>query len=84
MLPDLAAHQRECIAEGWLGLMVPGGLSDRQFLALGVGMGHQRHQGEESQQDGGRPQDGQVRPLALGLHAQVFAGFVQSDFHLPA
>src|SRR5579859_6823319 len=83
MLPNLAAHQRQRIAEGRSGLVVPGRLPDGQLTAFGVLMGHKRHQREQRQQGGRGPQDGQVRPLALSLHTQVFSDLMQGDFQLP-
>ena len=84
MLPDLPSHQGQRIAEGWLGLVIPGRLPDGQLAALGVLMRDERHQREQRQQGGRGPQDRQVRPLALGLHAQMFADLTQGDFQPPS
>ena len=40
--------------------------------------------GEKTQQQRSGTGNRFVRPLALGFHAQVAAGFFQGDFHLPA
>ena len=81
MLPNLPAHPGQRITEGRPGLVVPGGLPDRQLPTSGVLMRQQRDQGEQRQQGRCGPQDCQVRPLALGLDAQVFADLMQSDFN---
>ena len=47
-------------------------------------MGQQRHQREQPQQRRRRPPDGQLRPLALGLDAEVAADLFLGHFHLPA
>ena len=79
--PDLAAHRRQRVAEGRLGLVIPGGLADRQLLSASVLMRQQRHQREETQQGWRGAQDRQVRPLALSLYAQMLTHFVKGDFN---
>ena len=43
-----------------------------------------RHQREEAQQRGRGAQDRPVRPLPLGLHAQMLTDLVKGHFRLPA
>ena len=76
MLPNLPTHERQRIAERRFGLMIPSRLSDGQLAPPGMLMRDERDQREQRQQRGRRAQDGQVRPLTLGLHAQVFANFM--------
>ena len=47
-------------------------------------MSKERNQGKESEQGRSRAQNGQVRPLALGLDAQVRSRFLKGDLQLPA
>ena len=82
-LPDLPADQRQRITEGWLRLVVPSCLPDRQFAPAGVLMRQQRDQREQPQQHGRCTQDRQIRPLALSLHAQMLPHLVISHFDLP-
>src|SRR5215469_8071621 len=63
---------------------IPGCLANRQRLPLEQLMSKDRDQREESKQCRCGAQDGQVRPLALGLHAQMSAYFMKGDFHWPA
>src|SRR5215212_541135 len=46
--------------------------------------GQERDQGEQPKQTRRRTGDGQVRPLALGLDAEVVTHVPEGDFHLPA
>ena len=48
------------------------------------GVGGQGGPGEEAQQSRRGAGDGQVGPLALGLHAQMGARFLKGDLELPA
>jgi hypothetical protein len=84
MHPEMAPDQCQSISEGRGRLGVPGGLADR-----GGGPGQRSvclegHQGEQAQQGRRGPQDGTLRPLALGLDAQMGAHFVERHFDLPA
>ena len=47
-------------------------------------VGGQGGPGEEAQQDGRSAGDGQVGPLAQGLHTQVGSHLLKCDFQLPA
>ena len=52
-------------------------------LPSGLPLHEERHQGEERQTQGRRARDGQIVPLALTLHAEMRAGFLEGDFHRP-
>ncbi len=64
--------------------MIPGGLAGRQFAPSGMLMRQQSQQREQSQQSRRRAHDRQIRPLALGLEAQMLANFMEGDFQLPS
>ena len=80
MLPNLSAHQRQGIATSWLGLVIPDRLANGPLAPLGLLVSQQCHQREQSQQSRCGSQGRQIRPLALGLDAQVFADFVIGDY----
>jgi hypothetical protein len=46
--------------------------------------GPQRDEGEQSEQGRGGAGDGEIRPLALGLDAEMFAGLLEGGRHGPA
>ena len=46
--------------------------------------GEQGHEGEQPEQAGRGARDGPVRPLALGLDAEMVADLAEGDLHLPA
>src|SRR4051794_22216425 len=82
--PDLAADSGERVGEGWALLAIPSSRRDRQTLLEAEPGGQERDQGEQSKQAGRGAGDGQVRPLALGLNAEVVTHVPEGDFHLPA
>src|SRR5215207_6280284 len=82
--PDLAADSGERVGEGWALLAIPSSRRDRQTLLEAEPGGQERDQGEQPEQTRCRTGDGQVRPLALGLDAEVVTHFPEGDFHLPA
>ena len=67
MLPDLAAHQRQGITEGWLSLVVPGRLPDGQLATFGVLMSNERHEREQRQQGGCGPHATQLPGPTTGV-----------------
>ena len=77
-------HQSQRIRKGRQLLRIPGGLLDRQSLPSGMAVGQQSNDGKQCQQGRRDAQDRQVRPLSLGLHAQLSTHFMKSDFDLPA
>src|SRR3954467_528751 len=82
--PDLAADGGERVGEGWALLAIPSSRRDRQTLLEAEPGGQERDQGEQPKQTRRRTGDGQVRPLALGLDAEVVTHVPEGDFHLPA
>src|SRR3954462_356786 len=82
--PDLAADSGERVGEGWALLAIPSSRRDRQTLLEAEPGGQERDQGEQPEQTRRRTGDGQVRPLALGLDAEVVTHVPEGDFHLPA
>ena len=84
MLPYFLSHERQRIRKSRQGLAVPGGLPNRDLAVLGMRIGQQSHQREQTQQGRRGAKDGPIRPLALGLHAEMIPDFVEGDFQLPA
>src|SRR5215204_6107347 len=82
--PDLAADSGERVGEGWALLAIPSSRRDRQTRLEAEPGGQERDQGEQPEQTRRRTGDGQVRPLALGLNAEVVTHVPEGDFHLPA
>src|SRR5215218_2849554 len=82
--PDLTADSGERVGEGWALLAIPSSRRDRQTLLEAEPGGQERDQGAQPKQTRCRTGDGQVRPLALGLDAEVVTHVPEGDFHLPA
>ena len=79
----MAAHQGDSVHEGRRRLVVPGCGALGHGVPLLQRVGGQGDPGEEPQQDGRGAGDGQVRPLALGLHAQVGPHLLKGALQLP-
>ena len=84
MLPYFLSYERQRIRKSRQGLAVPGGLPNRDLAVLGMRIGQQSHQREQTQQGRRGAKDGPIRPLALGLYAKMISDFVERDFQLPA
>ena len=88
--PEFAADERERIREGGLSLRVPGGPADGRWRPFRLLVGVARDQREQSKQRRGGATDGQVRPLALSLDAEMSSGLLEAPtcggypFELPA
>src|SRR3954467_12718243 len=82
--PDLAADSGERVGEGWALLAIPSSRRDHQTRLEAEPGGQERDQGEQPEQTRRRTGNGQVRPLALGLDAEVVTHVPEGDFHLPA
>src|SRR3954447_24327860 len=82
--PDLAADSGERVGEGWALLAIPSSRRDHQTRLEAEPGGQERDQGEQPEQTRRRTGNGQVRPLALGLDAEVVTDVPEGDFHLPA
>src|SRR3954468_16710629 len=82
--PDLAADSGERVGEGRALLAIPSSRRDRQTLLEAEPGGQERDQGEQPEQTRRGARDRLVRPLALGLDAEVVTHVPEGDFHLPA
>src|SRR5829696_927537 len=82
--PDLPSYRGEGIREGWAFLVVPGRGRDPQAGMVADAGAQQGHDGEQSEQAGRGARDRLVRPLPLGLDAEVVTHLAESDLHLPA
>src|SRR4051795_12376731 len=82
--PDLAADSGERVGEGRALLAIPSSRRDRQTRLEAEPGGHERDQGEQPEQTRHGARDRLVRPLALGLDAEVVTHVPEGDFHLPA
>ena len=69
--PEFAAHQSQRVGEGGLVLWIPGSLADGGRCLFGLLVGMERDQREQAEQGRGGAADRQLRPLALGLDAEV-------------
>ena len=65
------ADESQRVREGRSGFRVPGSLTDRQGLAVEARLGEEGDQGEEAEQGRGGAENGEVRPLALGLDTKM-------------
>ena len=82
--PHVATHGGEGIGEGRTRLAVPSRGRDGQARLGAEPRGQERDDGEQAGPAGRGACDGEVRPLALGLDAEMVAHFPEGDFHLPA
>jgi len=84
MLPDPPSHGGDGIAEGAVGLWVPGGGGGSERR---VGREVMRPEGDErteAKQRRGGAQNGEIGPLTLSFHAEMSAGVPEGDLKLPA
>lgn len=84
VLPQVQTHRRESVAEGWVPLSVPRRLSNGQLSIGGEPIGHQGHDREEAKQTWRRPENRQVRPLALGLDTEVPTNLLKGHLNGPS
>ena len=80
----MAPDQGDGVHEGRRRLVVPGGPALGHGVPFLQRVSGQCGPGKETQQDGRGAGDGLVRPLALGLHAQVGPRLPEGDLQLPA
>ena len=80
----MLTNQRKRIGKGRQGFAIPGRLTNGKGVLTQELMSKNGHQRKECQQGGGGAQDRQIRPLALGLDAQMSTNLVKGDFHCPA
>src|SRR3712207_3027516 len=81
--PDLAPHRGEGVGEGRVPLAIPGRGRDAQACAVAQSGGEQGDDREQPEQAGRGAGDGLVRPLPLGLHAEVVAHLSEGDLQPP-
>ncbi len=79
----MLTNERQRVRKGGQRFGIPGSLADRQGLLIQQLLSKNGDQRKESQQGRSGAQNGQIRPLALRLHAQMGAHFMKSDFHRP-
>jgi hypothetical protein len=82
--PETAAHDSDCIAEGDIGFGVPARLTRPGCGLRHQVVGPQRDQGDQAEQGRRGAGDCLVRPLTLGLQAEVDARFLEGDLQPPA
>src|SRR3954469_682727 len=78
------ADAGESVAEGWQRFPVPARRAHRRHLGGIQFVGPERDQGEQAEEDRRGAVDGYVRPLPLGLHAEVAADLGECDLDRPA
>src|SRR3954468_16353727 len=83
LAPELPADGGEGIGEGRALLAVPSRGGDLQARAVVEAGGEQRHDREQPEQAGRRARDRLVRPLALGLDAEMVPHLAEGDLQLP-
>src|SRR2546421_2678592 len=82
--PEMLTNESERIGKGRQGFAIPSRLSNRKRLAIQQVMSKDGHERKESQQGRSGAQNGHIRPLALGLDAQMSTHFMKGDFDRPA
>ena len=80
----MLANESKRIRKGGQGFGIPGGLSNGKRLSIQELMGKQGDKRKESQQGRSRAHNRQIRPLALGLDAQMSTHLMKGDFDRPA
>lgn len=82
-LPQVVQNDSQCIRKRRQGFVVPSSLTNRQRASSDRVVSQQRHQREQVQQGGLSACNSLIRPLPLGLNAQVSSHFSKGDFELP-
>jgi len=80
----MLTNESERIGKGRQGFAIPGRLSNRKRLAIQQVMSKDGNARKESQQGRSGAQNSQIRPLALGLDAQMITHLMKGDFDRPA
>src|SRR5215204_1789471 len=83
LAPELPADRCEGIGEGRVLLAIPSRNAGLQAHTVVEAHGEQRHDREQPKQARRGAGDRLVRPLALGLNAEVVAYLAEGDLHLP-
>src|SRR3954451_484740 len=84
LAPELPSDRSKGIGEGGPLLAVPGGGRDLEPGVAAEAGGEQGHDGEQAEQAGCGAGDRPVRPLPLGLDAEVVADLSEGDLQSPA
>jgi hypothetical protein len=84
LAPELAPNRGERVGEGGPLLAVPGGGRDLEPGVAAEAGGEQGHDGEQAEQAGRGAGDRPVRPLPLGLDAEVVADLSEGDLQPPS
>src|SRR5215212_5791425 len=84
LAPELPPDSGKSVGEGRARLAVPSVDTDGRAGATVEACRKQGHDREQREQAGRRAGNRPIRPLALGLDAEMVAHFAEGDFHLPA
>ncbi len=79
----MLTNEGQRIGKGGQGFGIPSGLSNRKRLPLQQLLGKNGDERKQTEQSRSGAQDRQIRPLALGLHAQMSTHFMEGDFDRP-
>src|SRR5712692_5435047 len=79
----MLTNERQRIRKGRQGFGIPGSLTGRKGLLTQQLLSKNGDQRKESQEGRCGAQNGQIRPLALRLHAQMGAHLMKGDFDRP-
>jgi hypothetical protein len=78
--PQMLTHQGQTVRERWFPLVVPGRHWYRNATLVTQPQGQHGDEGKQGQQNRGCPGDGLVRPLPLGLQAEMGAALFKGHF----
>jgi len=82
-LPQVVPNDSQRIRKSRQGLGIPSGLTNGQLASSCRAVSQQGHQREQAQQGRRSACNSPIRPLPLGLNAQVSSHFLKGDFELP-
>src|SRR2546421_9270787 len=82
--PEMLTNQCKRIRKGRQGFAIPSRLTNGKGVFPQQLLRKNGHERKECQQGGSGAQNGQIRPLALGLDAQMSTNLVKGDFNCPA
>jgi hypothetical protein len=80
----MLTNESERIGKGRQGFAVPGRLANGKRLPIQQLLSKNGDKRKQAQQRRSRAQDGQIRPLALGLHPQMVTHLMKGDLDRPA
>src|SRR5260370_11634878 len=82
--PEMLTNERKRIGKGRQGFAIPGGLTNGKRVFTQQLLRKNGHERKECQQGRSGAQNRQIRPLALGLDAQMSTHLMKGDFNCPA